>query len=126
MAQRSDCEDLMELLKEYETLIVLEQHDRVSKLGSKICANLVELLDEDLSDEIDNDDKVAKSIAKSSTLNFIENFCNSIFYQGKIAAAYAEVREFVRIRVSIIELLRYHTLTLLRKIYVSLLYHSNT
>lgn len=103
MANKRDSEELIELFKEYETLIVLEQHDKVSKLGSKICANLVESLDEDLSDEIDNDDKKAKA-AKSSTLDFIENVCSSIFHQGKIAAAYAEVREFVRIRVSIVEL----------------------
>lgn len=92
--------EMLELFKEFETLIALEHHDKVPKLGSKICTTLIEFYDEELS-ESDNDEK-ATDVATFSTSDFIENLCNSIFLQGKIAIAYAEVREFVRVRVSIV------------------------
>lgn len=94
-------EELIGLFKEYETMIVLEQHDKISKLSSKIWTCLIELLDEELS-EIDDDEKVREAAMRLSTSDFIQSLCNSIFLQGKIAMAYAEVREFVKIRVSIV------------------------
>lgn len=92
-------EELKELLEEYTSLIELDQHDRVSKVGSRIRATLVELLDEDFSaEEADEESGVESNFP---IIQVIRSICESISIQDKIAAAYSEVREFVRLRVSI-------------------------
>ena len=92
--------ELRTIIEEYMVAVELEQHSKVSSLGSKICIQLVELSDTELEgpdEQVGNANLGDKR--GSSQFRIISNLCQKRRQRSELALAYGNVVEFVRVRV---------------------------
>lgn len=88
----SDNHTLEELCEEYSVCYEIENHEKVSSIGSQLCNKLVELLDERLEDVgIENNERL---------INFVGDLCEQIRLRSRVALVYKDVIDFVRMKVS--------------------------
>lgn len=90
--------DLKSLVEEYLVLLELDQHEQVSKLGSKIVALLVSLFES----ELDVETVWSLDVILSPEWQYLNKICQVINGKSRIAASYDKVSRFVLIHVSFI------------------------
>lgn len=94
MSDSNTCLGLEKLVEEYQLACDLEQHHEVSDLGTKICIELVQLIDKELQGKEDDTED------EPNCLPVIEILCQLLRDRSYIASTYGNVIDFVRTRVS--------------------------
>lgn len=96
---------LRALIEEYMISFKLDKFDNIAHLSSKICNELVEVVDNEIErlreqeDVLYNDQIIYES---RLLIKLVENVCNKLREQSKLAQAYSDVIDFVRQMVCVI------------------------